>query len=120
MESVSIKCAEVRSDELIVEDGLAADQLRSALHPAAMEHQPANIQEEMEQQSPNWHCEWGSALTCVEEPSWPANLGELPPPPRLLEDAEVQAALTFPNGTGLGWDGTHPKNLTRVSRFLLR
>ena len=53
VESASIKRSAVSSDELIVENRLAADQLRSALHPAAMEHQPANIQEESEQQAEN-------------------------------------------------------------------
>lgn len=66
----------------------------------------------------NWHCEWGSNLTCVQEPQWPSDIGELPA--RLLEDSVVQAALIFPNGTGLGWDSIHPKTLTRVSRPVLR
>ena len=60
----------------------------------------------------------GSNLTCVAEPEWPADMGEMPP--RLLEDALIQAGLTFPRGLGLGWDGIHPRMLSRVSDFLLR
>ena len=38
----------------------------------------------------------------------------------MLEDALIQAGLTFPRGLGLGWDGIHPRMLSRVSDFLLR
>ena len=60
----------------------------------------------------------GSNLTCVEEPKWPEDIGGMPE--LLLNDSIVQAALPFPVGTGLGWDGIHPRILLRVSPFLLR
>ena len=41
-------------------------------------------------------------------------------PPRLLEDSIVEAAMTFPTGTGLGWDGLHPKRVARLSRLAVR
>ena len=118
VESATIGMQGVTSEEAEIEEGVSAEQLRKTLHPAAMEQQPANIQEETDQQAENWHSEWGSNLTCVQEPQWPADLGELPP--RLLEDSLVQAALTFPVGTGLGWDGIHPRLLSRLWRPALR
>lgn len=106
-------------EELTIEDGLSMQQLNSAVQPPELgKMQPASAQQEAELQADNWKCERGSKLTCVTEPAWPDDIGELPP--RLLEDSIVQAALTFPRGLGLGWDGVHPRVLARVSNFLFR
>ena len=86
--------------------------------PRVVTHMPAFMQEETDIQATAWRCEWGSNLTCVEEPQWPEDMGSMPE--LLLNDSILQAALTFPVGTGLGWDGIHPSVLLRVSPFLLR
>ena len=101
------------------EDGLSPEQLKSVVKPPdVMTCRPATMQEETDSQATAWRCEWGSNLTCIEEPQWPEDIGCMPEV--LLNDSIVQAALTFPKGTGLGWDGVHPRVLTRVSPFLLR
>ena len=40
-------------------------------------------------------------------------------PPDLWSDAVLEAAMTFPVDTGLGWDGIHPRCLNRLSKELL-
>ena len=74
-------------------------QLRSALRPSVSEKQPASIQEETDLQAGGWHREWGSELLEAGEPQWPSDIGPLPP--RLVEDDLLEAAMTFPTGTGL-------------------
>ena len=44
---------------------------------------------------------------------WPADLGRMPP--QLMVYALLQAARTFPAGTGLGWDAIHPRAIARLS-----
>ena len=118
VESATVKAPQVSTEEAEVEDGLSLSQLRSALHPAVFEKQPASIQEETDLQAEAWHSEWGSELARVQEPTWPSDIGLFPP--RLVEDAILEAAMTFPIGTGLGWDGLHPRCLARVSRSTVR
>ena len=36
-------------------------------------------------------------------------------PPQLVAHALIAAAMTFPVGTGLGWDGIHPRAICRLS-----
>lgn len=36
-----------------------------------------------------------------------------------MVDAITQAAMTFPVGTGLGWDGIHPRAICRLSQATL-
>ena len=40
-------------------------------------------------------------------------------PPELWVEAVLEAAMTFPIDTGLGWDGIHPRCLNRVSKELM-
>ena len=53
----------------------------------------------------------------MEDIQWPEDMGEAPP--ELWIEAILEAAMTFPTGTGLGWDGLHPRCLQRVSKELL-
>ena len=104
------------TEDRSAEDGISLEQLRSVLCPPdTVVSRPASMQEETNLQAEKWSCEWGSSKTCIAEPEWPADMGEMPP--RLLEDALVQAGLTFPRGLGLGWDGIHPRMLSRLSNF---
>ena len=105
-------------DSLATEEGVSLSMLKAAMQPAVAIKCPANLQEETDLQAVGWHREWGSELTEVEELHWPQDVG--PVPARMLEDAILDAAMTFPIGTGLGWDGLHPRCLTRVSRSTIR
>ena len=49
----------------------------------------------------------------LEQPILPIFDGLTPPPPLVLEHFS-RARLTFPVGTGLGWDALHPRALTRL------
>ena len=42
-----------------------------------------------------------------------------PPPVKLMIEAICQAAMMFPVGTGLGWDGIHPRAICRLSQATL-
>ena len=52
-----------------------------------------------------------------EEIVWPNGMGA--PPAKLMVEAIAQAAMTFPVGTGLGWDGIHPRAICRLSQDTL-
>ena len=50
----------------------------------------------------------------VNEPlKWPSEMGE--DLPRILREELLEAARTFPNHTGLGWDRLHPSSIERMS-----
>ena len=67
-------------EEVAVEDGLSPEQLKDVLRPPdASMMRTASVQQETEVQVASWHCEWGSELTCVREPEWPADMGAMPP-----------------------------------------
>ena len=57
-----------------------------------------------------WAEQWGSIL-------WPKDMGAAPV--KLMIPALTQAAMTFPTGTGLGWDGIHPRAICRLSESTL-
>ena len=57
--------------------------------------------------------EWGSKIQRPEEITWPKDMRAAPI--RLLVAALITAAMTFPIGTGLGWDGIHPRAICRLS-----
>ena len=40
-------------------------------------------------------------------------------PTKLMVRALTQAAMTFPVGVGLGWDGIHPRAICRLSEAML-
>ena len=61
--------------------------------------------------------QWGSKNPRPEEIEWPVAMG--PPPTKLMVGAVCQAAMTFPSGTGLGWDGIPPRAICRLSKSTL-
>ena len=64
-----------------------------------------------------WHKQWGAGLD-IEELQWPEHMGdELP---AILAEEICEAAKTFPDETGLGWDRWHPKVVCRLSPQLLQ
>ena len=118
VEAAEIAATLPMEDSAATEEGVSLSQLKAAMEPVVAIKCPANLQEETDMQASGWHREWGSELAEVDEPQWPLDAG--PVPPRMLEDAILDAAMTFPIGTGLGWDGLHPRCLTRVSRSTIR
>ena len=56
----------------------------------------------------------GSKNVRPEEIGRPSDMG--PPPAKLMVEAICQAAMTFPVGTGLGWDGIHPRAICRLNK----
>ena len=64
-------------------------------------------------QATAWAEQWGSQLDKQEAINWPTEMGPLPP--QLMVHASVAAAMTFLVGTGLGWDGIHPRAICRLS-----
>ena len=80
------------------------------------ENAPADAQAVAEGEATAWGKHWmvGEA---VDEVSWPDD-GEVPL--ELTEQILLKAAVSFPDHSGLGWDGVHPRVLTRISKPLLR
>ena len=81
-------------------------------HPAEA---PANIQQEVDAEGERWSMEWAEGAH-EEKWQWP-DLGPC------LQPISVQdlkdAAGTFPDQCGLGWDRIHPKALKRLPHALL-
>ena len=44
---------------------------------------------------------------------WPADLGK--DLSKIIREELIEAARTFPNHTGLGWDRLHPRNIERLT-----
>ena len=74
---------------------------------------PVDAQCEANDQATAWVAQWGAELDLIQEVVWPSDLGTLPS--KLMAHAIKQAALTFRVGTGLGWDGIHPRAILRIS-----
>ena len=72
---------------------------------------------EANDQATAWAVQWGSKLVKREEAQWPQDMGDVRP--RLMVHAILRAAMTFPVGTGLGWDVVHPRAICRLSEDTL-
>ena len=70
------------------------------------------MQQSAEAERAKWVEEWAVGRD-LEQPTWP-DFNGLPPPPPLVMEQFSRALLTFPVGTGLGWDALHPRALTRL------
>ena len=64
-----------------------------------------------------WHKHWGDGLS-IKDVQWPDDLGE--ELPGIIADGICEAANTFPDETGLGWDRWHPKVVCRLSPQLVQ
>ena len=74
-------------------------------------------QSEANGQANAWAEQWGSKMEKHEAIKWPTHMG--PMPPRLMAHAHLSAAMTFPVGTGLAWDGIPPLAICRLSNEAL-
>ena len=82
--------------------------------PPGSEHRPAprTAQQRADVADRGWATQWaaappGSEDTRVATNLWPAFLGQ--GLPAMLLDGMRRALASFPEGTGLGWDGLHPR-----------
>ena len=100
------------NDELDDVEGLNRDELESLKFEQAPGGPPATVQLQADDEAEAWHGQWGKGLN-TEPLSWPSEMGE--ELPRILKEELVEAARTFPNHTGLGWDRLHPKSIERLS-----
>ena len=76
---------------------------------------PANIQQEVELEGKRWAKEW-AAGEMLEGCQWPEDMGRLA---EITAHQIVQAASTFTDSVGLGWDRLHPKALVRLPEAML-
>ena len=99
-------------DELDQVEGLSIEDLNALKFDQAAGSPPATAQQQADDEAEAWHMQWGKGL--ADEPLvWPADMGE--DLPRILREELIEAARTFPNHTGLGWDRLHPKSIERMS-----
>ena len=76
---------------------------------------PANIQQEVDIEEERWAKEW-AAGQMAEDCRWPESFEALPP----IQAHHIrEAAKTFADGCGLGWDRLHPKALLRLPESML-
>lgn len=102
-------------DDLV---GLSEEQLAAVRGTGKNELKTwADAQQEADKCAKEWAVQWGSELEQMEDIQWPEDMGE--PPPELWSEAILEAAMTFPTDTGLGWDGIHPRCLKRISKELV-
>ena len=99
-------------DELDDVEGLDRDELESLKFEQAIGSPPATAQQQADDEAEAWHGQWGKGVD-IEPLRWPSEMGE--DLARILREELVEAARTFPNHTGLGWDRLHPKNIERMS-----
>ena len=95
-------------------DGLSREELAALKTNQSGTGEPVNAQAEANDQAEAWAEQWGSKMGRSEEILWPSDMGA--PPAKLMVNANTQAAMTFPVGTGLGWDGIHPRAICRLSQ----
>ena len=98
-------------------DGLSKEELEALRTNQSDTGEPVNAQAEANDQAEAWAVQWGSKNPRPEEIVWPVDMG--PPPTKLMVEAICQAAMTFPVGAGLGWDGIHPRAICRLSKSTL-
>ena len=103
-------------DELDELEGLGRQGINDLKVQQAAGHIPATAQQEADQQADMWHKQWDSDLK-RDVLQWPEDMGE--ELPALLAEEIREAACTFPDETGLGWDRWHPKVVCGLSPELL-
>ena len=98
-------------------DGLSEEQIEAIKTKVGDASSPANAQCEANDQAAAWKEVWGGELADRNNPTWPGDLGTIPP--MIIVQALLAAANTFRRETGLGWDRLHPRVLNRLSHGTL-
>ena len=78
---------------------------------------PLNAQQRANPESNKWGRQWKEHDSYPASP-WPEDLPA--PPLDLTVSSFLLACITFPEATGLGWDGMHTRALTRLSDSLVQ
>ena len=93
-------------------EGLSPEQLRSALAPSPGSDTPLGAQHIANSERASWSVQWATAME-HDALQWPDETEPLPPITlKLFKDA----LFSFANGTGLGWDGVHPRARPAAAR----
>ena len=98
-------------------DGLSEEQIEAIKTKVGDASYPADAQAEVNDQAAIWKEVWGGELADKSNPTWPDDLGTIPP--MNIVQALLAAANTLPRETGLGWDRLHPRVLNRLSHGTL-
>ena len=98
-------------------EGLSEEQIEAIRDKVSDDSAPADVQAEVNDQAMTWKTVWGGDLADKSDPAWPEDIGVIPP--MVLVQALIDAAMSFPKETGLGWDRLHPRALCRLSHGTL-
>ena len=91
-------------------EGLSPQQLQTALAPAPEADTPLGAQHLANAERADWAVQWATEMQ--HDPlDWPDETEPLPP---ISLKMFRSALFSFANGTGLGWDGVHPRALLRL------
>jgi len=107
---------EVQTSELDDLEGISSEQLRSALAYSPQADSPLAAQDAANSERTAWGNQWAMNLE-HDELVWPEESDALPP--MSLERFKC-SLFSFAAGTGLGWDGVHPRALLRLDDPTLR
>ena len=99
-------------DELDELQGLSRQDINDLKFQQAEDQAHAMAQQEADQQADMWHHHWGKGQ-CIQDVQWPDDMGE--ELLDIIDDCLCEAACTFPDEIGLGWDRWHPKVVCRLS-----
>ena len=98
--------------DLECDDGMFETTMKQLSAPL-----PLNAQQAVEAEADIWKSLWSES--CGPLPlQWPEVMGPRPPIP--IVDELIAVCKTSPAGTGLGWNGWHPRALIRLPVELLR
>ena len=94
-------------------EGLSEEQIEAIKDKFGDSSTPATVQAEVNDQAAAWKTVWGNDRDDKSDPVWPEDIGTIPP--MVVVQALIDAAMTFPRETWLGWDRLHPRALCRLS-----
>jgi len=97
-------------------DSVSQDTRDIILGTKGVSVQPLSRQQTVDGETDKWSAEWLAGNPYPHLP-WPEQLGALLPTPTV--DDLIGACCTFPAGTGMGWDGLHPRALARLPEAVL-
>ena len=106
----------MQTSELDDLEGISQEQLRSALEYSPLVNSPLAAQDAANSERTAWGAQW-AANTRHDQLDWPEETEMLPP---MSLERFKSALFSFAAGTGLGWDGVHPRALLRLSDPMLR
>jgi hypothetical protein len=96
-------------------EGISQSQLQAALMPDPSADTPVGAQQVANVERAKWGIQWASECK-PDELDWPGETEQLEP----ISIRQFREVLfSFPAGTGLGWDGIHPRALLRLPDGIL-